>query len=60
MENDLDIWEINKIFGMLQMTNRSSIWLRYVVNGLSILEMALICWKWINNLTHGLNMWEMR
>ena len=28
-------------------------------NGLSILETALLCWKWLKNLTIGLNMWEM-
>ena len=28
-------------------------------NGLSILETALLCWKWLKNLTNGLNMWEM-
>ena len=28
-------------------------------NGLSILETALLCWKWLKNLTNGLNMFEM-
>ena len=28
-------------------------------HGLSILETALLCWKWLKNLTNGLNMWEM-
>ena len=28
-------------------------------NGLNILQTALLCWKWIKNLTIGLNMWEV-
>ena len=43
---------------MLKMTI-SEISLRCVVTGLSILETALLCLKWLNNLTFGLNMWEM-
>ena len=30
-----------------------------MVNGLSILETALLCWKWLKNLTSSLNMCEM-
>ena len=30
-----------------------------MVNGLSILETALLCWKWLKNLTNSLNMCEM-
>ena len=26
----------------------------------NILEAALLCWKWLKNLTNGLNMWEMK
>ena len=29
------------------------------VNDLSILETALLCWKWLKNLPNGLNMLEM-
>ena len=50
MENDLEIWEMAKIFGKL---------LRYMGHGLTIRERALLCWKWLMNLTNGLNMWEM-
>ena len=50
MENDLEIWELAKIFGK---------WLGYMWHGLSILETALLCWKCLKNLTNGLNMWEM-
>ena len=28
-------------------------------NGLSILETASVCSKWLKNWTNGLNMWEM-
>ena len=28
-------------------------------NGLNIFETALLCWKWLEQLTIGLNMWEM-
>ena len=28
-------------------------------NDFSILEAALLCWKFLKNLTNGLNMWEM-
>ena len=28
-------------------------------NDLSTLETALLCWKWLKNLTNGLNMLEM-
>ena len=28
-------------------------------NGLSIDETALLCWKWIKNLTKILNIWEL-
>ena len=34
-------------------------WLRYMGHGFSILEAALLRWKWLQNLTNGLNMWEM-
>ena len=27
-------------------------------HGFSVLETALLCWKWLKNLTNGLNMWE--
>ena len=37
----------------------SEISLICVVSVLSILETALLCLKWLNNLTLGLNMWEM-
>ena len=50
MENDLEIWEMTKIFGK---------WLRYMGHFLGISETALLCWKWLMNLTNGLNMWEM-
>ena len=50
VENDLEIWEMAKIFGK---------WHRYMGHGLSISEAALLCWKWLKNLTNGLNMWEM-
>ena len=50
MENELEIWEMAKIFGK---------WLRYMGHGFSIREAALLCWKWLKNLTNGLNMWEM-
>ena len=30
-----------------------------MVNGLSILKTALLCWKWLKNWRKGLNMWEM-
>ena len=33
-------------------------WLRCLLNGLSILEVALISGKWPKYLTHGLNMSE--
>ena len=35
------------------------IWLRYMGHDFSISEAALLCWKWLKNLTNGLNMWEM-
>ena len=38
MENDIDIWEMAKIFGK---------WLRYMGHGFSISEAALLCWKWL-------------
>ena len=50
MENDLEIWEMAKIFGK---------GLRYMGHGFSISVTALLCWKWLKNLTNGLNMWEM-
>ena len=50
MKNDLEIWEMSKIFGK---------WLRYMGHGLSSSERALLYWKWLMNLTNGLNMWEM-
>ena len=50
MENDSEIWEMAKIFGK---------WHRYMGHGLSIRESALLCWKWLKNLTNRLNMWEM-
>ena len=28
-------------------------------NGRRILETDLVCWKWLKNLTNGLNIWEM-
>ena len=50
MENDLEVWEMAKIFGK---------WLGYMGHGLSISKTALLCWKWFMNLINGLNMWEM-
>ena len=50
MKNDSEIWEMAKIFGK---------WLRYMGHGLSIRQAAFLCWKWLKNLTNGLNMWEM-
>ena len=47
MENDLEIWEMARIFGKL---------LRYIGHGLNISETALVCWKWFKSLTNGLNM----
>ena len=34
-------------------------WLRCMGHGLSIWETALLCWKWLKNLTKGLDMWEL-
>ena len=50
MENDLEICEVAKIFGK---------GLRCMGHGLSIWETALLSWKWLKNLTNGLNMFEM-
>ena len=50
MENDLEIWEMAKMFGK---------WLRYMGDGFSILETALLRWKSLKILTNGLNMWKM-
>ena len=47
MESDLEIWEMDKIFGK---------WLRYMVHGLSIWETA---WLILKNLRNDWNMWEM-
>ena len=61
--NGLDIWGTAYVF---EKRNKyvenyliSEISLRCVVNGLSILVTALLCLKWLENLTIGLNMWEM-
>ena len=51
MENDLEIWEMAKIFGK---------WLRYMGHCLSIRETASLCWKCLKNLINGLNMSEMK
>ena len=50
MDNDLEIWEMTKIFGK---------WLRYMGHGFSSSEVDLLCWKWLKNFTNGSNMWEM-
>ena len=50
MENDLETWEMAKIFGK---------WLRYMGHPLSIGETALLCWKCLKNLRNGLNMCEI-
>ena len=50
MENNLEIWEMAKIFVK---------WLRYMGHGLSIGVTVLLCWKFLKNLTNGLNMCEM-
>ena len=50
MENDLETWEMAKIFGK---------WLRYMGHLLSISEAALLCWKRLKNFRSGLNIWEM-
>ena len=50
MENDLEIWEIAKIFGKR---------VRYMGHSFNIRESALLCWKSLKNLINGLNMWEM-
>ena len=35
--------------------------LKFFRNGISMLQMtALLCWKFLKNLTTGLNKWEMR
>ena len=47
VENDLDTWEMAKIFGK---------WLRCMGHLLSILETALLCWKCLKNLRNGSNM----
>ena len=31
-------------------------WIRYMGH---ISEAALLCWRWLKNLTNGLKMWEM-
>ena len=31
-----------------------------MANGLSILDSALLCWKWLKNLTNSFNMWEKK
>ena len=33
-------------------------WHRYVVNGSRILKSALLQWKWLKNLKHGLSISE--
>ena len=50
MENDLEIWEMAQIFEKC---------LRCKGHGLSIGETALLGWKWLKNLTIGLNTWEL-
>ena len=44
MENDLEIWEMAKIFGK---------WLRYMVHVLRIWESAWLSWKCLKNLTNA-------
>ena len=54
VENDLEIWEMAKIFGKWP-RNGLSKWDTALVFD----EAALLCWKCLKNLTNGLNMWEM-
>ena len=46
--NGLDTWDTALVF--------EKKWLRYMGHGFST---ALLCWKWLKNLTNGYNMWEM-
>ena len=50
MGNDLEIWEMAKIFGK---------WLRCMGHGLTVSETALLFWKWLKKLTNILHMWEL-
>ena len=54
MENDLETWEMAKIFGK---------WLRCMGHGLSIWETAWLGWKCLKNLTkylgNDVDLWEI-
>ena len=73
--NDLEIWETAKIFMkchrymvlVLSMERHQYVKNDLIIfnmsqicgNGRRILETDLVCWKWLKNLTNGLNIWEM-
>ena len=61
--NGLDLWDTAEVFEnrhkYVENYLTSEIQLTCVVNGLSILETALLCLKWLKNLTIFLKMWEM-
>ena len=38
---------------------RNKIIIIIIIIGLSMLEIALLRWKWLKNLTNFMNMWEM-
>ena len=47
---------------MWKMIQRFGKWPKYLGNGLDSWDTALVfekrlCWKWLKNLTNGLNMW---
>ena len=44
MGNDVDVWEIAKIFVK---------WLKYLINGLNMWEMTYIFGKWLKDFRNG-------
>ena len=59
MENDLEFWEMAKIFGKwLNGVNHLTKYLKNVKNDLEIWEMAKIFGKWLRCMGHGLSIWK--